>query len=35
MESQLLQLGRGHATARNRLRNLAVALERLAGSRTD
>ena len=35
MESQLLQLGRGHATARNRLRNLAVALERLAGSGSD
>ena len=34
MESQLLQLGRGHAATRNRLRNLAVALERLAGSRT-
>ena len=34
MESQLLQLGRGHAGARNRLRNLAVALERLAGSRS-
>ena len=32
LESQLLQLGRGHAAARNRLRNLAVALDRLAGS---
>ena len=34
-ESQLLTLGRGHAAARNRLRNLAVALERLAGSGSD
>ncbi len=33
MESQLLTLGRGHAAARNRLRNLAVALDRLAGAR--
>ena len=31
MESQLLQLGRGHAATRNRLRNLDVALERLGG----
>ena len=31
-ESQLLTLGRGHAAARNRLRNLAVALDRLAGA---
>ena len=31
VEGQLLQLGRGHAAARSRLRNLAVALERLAG----
>ena len=35
MESQLLQLGRGHAGARNRLRSLAVALERLAGVRRE
>ncbi|MCY4484161.1 MAG: DNA recombination protein RmuC [Spirochaetaceae bacterium] len=35
MESQLLQLGRGHAAARNRLRSLAVALERLAGVRRE
>ena len=31
VEGQLLQLGRGHAAARTGLRNLAVALERLAG----
>ena len=30
-ESQLLQLGRGHAAVRTGLRNLDVALERLAG----
>ena len=30
VDGQLLQLGRGHAATRNRLRNLAVALERLA-----
>lgn len=35
MESQLLQLGRGHAASRNRLRSLAVAVERLAGSGSD
>ena len=32
MESQLLTLGRGHAGTRNRVRNLAVALDRLAGT---
>ena len=32
MESQLLTLGRGNAAARNGLRNLAVALDRLAGT---
>ena len=34
-ESQLLQLGRGHAALHTGLRNLGAALERLAGGGAD